>query len=196
MNSIIQDTWQKLWYTMSRRRVFASAPRGGVCAEIGVWKGDFSARILKVLEPRELHLIDPWAFAPDFPRRWYGGAIAGSQGDMDAIMEGVRQRFRAFPEVQLHRGKSLDVAGRFADHSLDWLYIDGDHSYEAVLADIRAFYPKLQPTGTLVLDDYYWRDEAGRRSVKAAIEEFLRTTQVHTARLVADQFIIHLAPPQ
>ena len=51
-------------------------PENGVCVEIGVWKGDFSDRILRLTRPRELYLIDPWAFQPQFPKRMYSGNLA------------------------------------------------------------------------------------------------------------------------
>jgi hypothetical protein len=178
------------WYWFARRPVFALAPRGGVCAEVGVWKGDFSQKILDELRPQELHLIDPWLFAPDFPKRWYGGKVAQSQGDMDAIVESVRRRFAAAPAVRIHRGKSLEMVARFPEKHFDWVYIDGDHSYSAVLDDLIAWYPKVKSQGSLVLDDYYWKDEAGKRTVKAAIETFLGKTEVAGQKLVAGQFVI------
>ena len=68
-----------------RQELLHLMPKGGVCAELGVWKGDFSQRILDVTSPRELHLVDPWQFQPEFPHRWYGGSAASGQIDMDAI---------------------------------------------------------------------------------------------------------------
>lgn len=179
-----------LTYWIGRRRVFGAIPPGGICAEIGVWKGDFSARILKELKPRELHLIDPWRFAPDFPKRWYGGALARNQADMDAIMESVRDRFKDAPAVRLHRGTSVEIAATFPDRYFDWLYIDGDHSASAVLADLTAWYPKLKPGGSVACDDYYWRDESRTRSVKVGIDAFLKTTETGPTRSIAGQFII------
>ena len=44
-------------------------PRRASCAEIGVWKGEFSDQILSVTDPLKLHLVDPWVFAPHYPRR-------------------------------------------------------------------------------------------------------------------------------
>ena len=38
---------------------------GDVCAEVGVWKGEFSHYILQC-KPSKLHLIDPWLHQ-DFP---------------------------------------------------------------------------------------------------------------------------------
>jgi predicted O-methyltransferase YrrM len=38
---------------------------------------------------------------------------------------------------------------------VDWLYIDGDHSYEGARSDILLFEPFLRPGGILVIDDVY-----------------------------------------
>lgn len=48
-------------YEEARTHVLKGLPRGAVGAEIGVWRGDFSARILETGQPRLLHLVDPWA---------------------------------------------------------------------------------------------------------------------------------------
>lgn len=185
-------SWLSFW--MFRRKVLREAGpgHGGVCAEIGVWKGDFSRRILDFLRPKELHLIDPWSFSPDFPQRWYGGAFARSQVDMDAIHRAVQDRFRTEPAVRVHRGSSMELSATFPDGYFDWIYIDGDHSRQAVFDDLRAWHKKVRAGGLLVLDDYHWRDESGQRSVKAAIEDFLALTQVKQARLHAGQFVIEL----
>jgi hypothetical protein len=47
--------------------------KGSVCAEIGVWKGDYSDLILTITSPKKLHLIDPWEFQSEFSERmWWG----------------------------------------------------------------------------------------------------------------------------
>src|SRR6266545_2218953 len=63
------------------------APKGSVCAEIGVWQGDFSARILDLVKPSKLHLVDPWQFVAAEPYRQarYGGLRAHGQADMDRL---------------------------------------------------------------------------------------------------------------
>lgn len=174
-----------------RRHLMDMIPEDARCVEVGVWKGDFSAQILSLAAPRELHLVDPWLFQPAFPGRWYGGAKAAGQYDMDRIYRGVVQRFAARPEVIIHRLPSVAAAAELADGSFDWAYIDGDHSYEAVKADLAAWYPKIKLGGALAGDDYDWRDEAGRLSVKQAVDEFLRERQLESASMSDGQFIIY-----
>jgi len=157
-----------------------------------VWKGDFSAQILSTLKPRELHLIDPWEFRPTFPNRWYGGAKAAGQSDMDAIHAGVVSRFRGQKAVRIHRMTSLSAAERFPNESLDWVYIDGDHSHDAVKADLIAWFPKIRIGGALAGDDYDWLDEAGAPSVQRAVEEVLSEWRMGPAEVDGGQYRIRV----
>jgi hypothetical protein len=167
-------------------------PDQAVCAEIGVWRGDFSERIMRTGRVKELHLIDPWTFRSEFPRRLYGGSSGKNQANMDAIAEAVRQKFRSCSNVKIHRGQSVSVAQEFPDRYFDWIYIDGDHSYQSVVDDLLAWCPKVKIGRLVCLDDYHWRDEVGMKSVKAAIEHFLGLCPIGRARHVAGQFTLRV----
>ena len=69
--------------------------QGKVCAEIGVFRGDFSERILLISRPSRLHLIDPWKYEPDpsYEKAVYGSGAAKGQPAMDGIFNSVRERF-------------------------------------------------------------------------------------------------------
>src|SRR5690625_3303641 len=41
-----------------REVILEKLPRGGVCAELGIWKCGFSSKIMKTVQPDKLHLID------------------------------------------------------------------------------------------------------------------------------------------
>lgn len=56
--------------------------------------------------------------------------------------------------LRLLTGKSVATASQFADHSLDFVFIDGDHSYESVRDDISAWLPKVKSGGLLAGHDY------------------------------------------
>ena len=142
---------------------------------MGVWRGDLSAALLRYLRPKRLHLVDPWRFMPDKPKAIYGGREATSQADMDAIYEQVLEHFedeRRQGRAVVHRQTSVDAAPAIADGSLDWVYVDGDHTYDAVRNDLAAWAPKLKPGGLMTGDDYgsygWW--EGG---VQRAVDEFV-----------------------
>jgi len=141
-------------------------PAKSTIVEIGVHKGDFSARILKNARPKKLILIDPWKYfeSDEYSQSHYGGGRQ-SQSQMDERYEGVLRRFGHEIEaglVEVKRSFSYDAANAFSDEEIDCVYIDGDHSYEGVKRDIDAFFPKVRRGGLIFGDDYvlgqWWRD--------------------------------------
>jgi Methyltransferase domain len=179
-----------------RRRLLESLPKGAVCAEVGVWKGDFSARILEVVRPRTLHLIDPWRFVggEGYEDARYGGKLDRGQAEMDALHDAVLERFeeeRREGIVQVHRTPSVEAAGRFADGDLDFVYVDGDHTYEGVRGDLEAYAPKVRPGGLLAGDDYgvrgWWED-----GVTRAVDEFVAAGRAEIVSLDENQFVLRV----
>lgn len=67
-------------------------------------------------------------------------------------------------------GNSIKIAEFYADESLDFIFIDGDHSYEGLRADISTWLTKLKPGGFLCGDDIYQKEFDG---VALAVEELL-----------------------
>jgi hypothetical protein len=174
--------------TLDRLGIVKRLPINGIGAEIGVWQGDFSAMLLEIASPKELHLVDPWEFVGQFPMRWYGGRIAKTQRDMDDIYAGVSARFSSDVRVKIRRLRSIDAAGNFPDGYFDWVYIDGDHSYSAATNDLFAWSTKVKPGGILCGDDLYWRDESHHLSVSSAVADFARETNRSYEIIVPDQF--------
>jgi len=178
--------------------VLHSLPADGAGAEIGVWKGDMSAKLLRRVQPRSLLLVDPWAYSPQFGDSLFGGVAARSQADMDAICDGVRERFSgqiAAGTVRLHRGTSVQAAAAVPDGSLDWVYIDGNHAYEYVTEDLRTWYPKLRAGGLLTGDDYgggpvWWQD-----GVTRAVMEFVCERPVVAEVIYRQQYVLRKASP-
>jgi hypothetical protein len=172
-----------------RSMLLRRMPKNGICAEIGVWKGDFSDKILRLTGPRELHLIDPWAFQPEFPERMYSGNIAASQQDMDAICEAVRQRFADQREVQVHRRFSGDLVEILQGATLDWVYIDGNHSKAFVRQDLELSWGCLRSGGYITGDDYFWQDLDGSYGVQEAVDEFAAEQRLRI-ELIGGQFLL------
>jgi len=173
--------WRPPWY---RDFVLTSLPHGSTGAEIGVFRGDFSERILRVAAPRQLFLVDPWKRSEEVASHIWGRETA--QEKLDSMHAAVRARFAARPEVRVERLTSLEFAARLPNQSLDWVYLDGDHREEAVFQDLEAFWPKLRPGGVLAGDDYHrpraWFSDGvtkGTRRFSAAHRLTLRTPGRH-----------------
>jgi hypothetical protein len=168
-------------------------PKDSVGAEIGVWKGDFSDRILKAVHPKQLHLIDPWRHqsSPVYKYAWYGGLAKNGQDEIDRHYAAVCTRFD--PElrrdqVKIHRGFSMDVLRQFPDNFFDWVYIDGNHMYEYVKKDLDLSFRKTKAGGLVAGDDYvggqWWKD-----GVKKAVDEFAKNQAVQLVELRDRQFV-------
>ena len=153
-----------------------------VCAEVGVWKGEFTREIIQ-RQPRELYLIDPWAFQKEeFPNRWFSGKIAKSQDDMDAIAKNIRETFGVMPNVHILRNKSADAFQGIAADTFDWVYIDGNHEEAPTLQDLRDSYRTVRSGGYITGDDYSWQNDTHSHCVKMAVASFLQE--------------FHLPPPE
>lgn len=160
---------------LNRDAILKLLPSDGVGVEIGVNRGAYSKKIVALAAPRVLHLIDPWPvdLADDYIKTY------GVKDDMQAHYEMVLSDFApqiAHGRVVVHRKYSRECAGLFEDGELDFVYVDGMHSYEACLHDLRLFGPKLKGTGVLMGHDFS-NTSIGRRvgfGVVRAVSEFLQ----------------------
>jgi hypothetical protein len=146
-----------------------------ICAEIGVWKGRFSREIAK-RSPTELHLIDPWKFQPNFPKRMYGGKVAKSQEDMDKIRDHAIKTINDIKKftgkLVVHQMYSELVEPRLKNLYFDFMHIDGNHEYPWVIKDLEICWKKTKYGGIVVLDD---RKAPG---VRRAIKEFMNRPKI------------------
>jgi hypothetical protein len=118
--------------------VLSRLPKGSVCAEIGVYQGEFSRLVLNRIKPVRFHLIDPWEYFsdPSYEKSWYGGSVGRDQANMDSICRSVCETFGSKRNVFIHRARSADCAHLFPDAYFDWVYVDGNHQYEFVKQDL------------------------------------------------------------
>jgi hypothetical protein len=174
----------------ARLELLKRMPRDSVCAEIGVWKGDFSREILRRTSPRRLHLIDPWEFQSNFPNRKFGGKHAQNQRIMDRIFEGVVARFEDLPNVSIHRAYSREALEGFEDGHFDWLYLDGNHAFDYVWSDLNLGFAKVRSGGFITGDDYTWGRKCGF-PVEKAVQQFVREKAMEDRlEIIGSQYII------
>jgi hypothetical protein len=156
----------------ARKAVLQQLPKGGVCVEVGVWRGDFTRMLLNQLKPSKLTLIDPWKSFEDRDAAFDGQTE-------DAKFEGIYQSVLAKYETEISNGQvdvlramSTEAFKDFHAESLDFVYLDGDHSYEGVKADLEGVLPLMKINGVIMLDDFHRRGWWGDGVIRAA-QEFL-----------------------
>jgi len=142
-----------------------------LAAEIGVDDGRTSEALLAGMPSLRLLLVDPYEFADTgyFSREPRRSAETAAPM-VDALWNRVRPfRDRAIIACQ----RSVDAAAWVANSSLDLVFIDADHGYEAVREDIRVWRPKVRNGGVLAGHDYtlFWP------GLVRAVHEFAHETR-------------------
>jgi len=132
-------------------------PRRG--AEVGVYEGDLSVALLERYPNLHLYMVDWWrAAAPDSEYRRSGDKLSLlSQEEMDAARDkalGSTWYFAGPRRIVLQR-ESGDAAKILAEESLDFVFIDADHTFDAVLRDLKVWYPKVRRGGIVSGHDWY-----------------------------------------
>jgi len=109
--------------------------------EIGTYQGVSAARIARAMSPEGLlYCIDPW------PQNNRGGNPCWSICQRHLRRSGVRNR------VRILRGYSRDIARQIPEN-LDFVFVDGDHSWEGIENDWVIVSEKIGSGGVVCLHD-------------------------------------------
>ena len=114
-----------------------------ICVEIGTDSGDFAEFMLKT-NILKLYCIDPYTSYDE-----YHDGINNKTGD--SLYNSTKKRLN-YDKVQMIRKFSHDALDDVKEQ-VDFIYIDGNHSYKYVLQDLIDWYPKLKPGGIIIGDD-------------------------------------------
>lgn len=147
------------------RRMVEQAKDGDVFVELGVWKGKSAAfmgvEILNSKKKIEFYAVDHFMGSPehkDDPLIKTNTLKEECYKNLEPVMGIVRM-------LPVH---SLTAAAMFEDQSIDFIYIDGSHEYDDLMADIKAWGPKVKNGGIIAGDDY---GVAVHPGVKMAVDE-------------------------
>ena len=119
--------------------------------EVGVQAGEFSNLILAGW-PGKLYMVDCWQEQDGAVYHDIANLPNERQEVYYQMARWVAAKYGARAEII--RAFSPGAADQFADGSLDFAYLDGNHSHEATLADLGAWWPKLRAGGLMGGHDY------------------------------------------
>jgi hypothetical protein len=125
-------------------------PSNSTIAEIGVKEGSFFKHLLKTIKPQKAYAIDCWDLFK-----------IKSQNDSDTSVSDLIEMKKRFVSKYKKNSKVIiindfsDVASQqIENESLDFAYLDADHSYDGCKKDLECWYPKIKKNGILAGHDY------------------------------------------
>jgi hypothetical protein len=165
-------------------------------AEIGVYRGDYAARLLADVPAIETYyMIDPWRHLED----WNKPANKRDKQFQRFFDETMEKTAAAGPKRKVLRGKTTEVIDEIRDGSLDFVYVDGDHTLRGITIDLVKAFGKLGPGGWLGGDDFsptIWQhgDEFEPTLVFPFALYFAEAVDAKVYGLPHRQFLIHKVP--
>jgi hypothetical protein len=128
-------------------------------AEIGVWKGDFAAGVLAACDGIEAYyMIDPWRPLTDWNK-----PANRNRRQFERIFDEAMEKTSPWAAKRVVlRGRTKKVIRRIPDGTLDFAYIDGDHTLRGITIDLVRTYAKVREGGWIGGDDFspsIWQHE-------------------------------------
>jgi hypothetical protein len=147
---------------------------GEVAIEVGSWKGRSTSALASRCQGT-IYAVDHWAGVPDDPEQaqLYAGQTPDQVfGDFQTNLAPHLEAGRVVPLRMDRLEAAAELRERHGEAFASFVFIDADHRYRAVRADILAFLPLLRPGGILSGHDMHWPGVA--RAVRELVPQASR----------------------
>ena len=188
-NETFKGGWAPLYYGIVSKIINNNSYKS--YCEVGIGYGTHVKYVLKTTNLDKLYLVDPMIY---YENDGFPTDIINKKSSNPTTNDNKIDNFEELYNLILNylseykskitwfRKESLNITTEdIPDESLDCIFIDGDHSYEAVKKDLAFWWNKLKKNGTLIGDDYYMGE------VKRAVEEFANEIQQPTEFLTNNE---------
>ena len=171
----------RVFESVLRQRAQSVSDRPLRILEVGTWQGKSACCMASIAEalsiPVQVVCVDTWLGAPEF---WTWGLEDPERGGALRRRRGYPQVYHTFLENVRACGLTKTIAPfpissaqatevfKYYKLDFDIIYVDGSHEYDAVIQDLKAFWPLVLPGGFMLGDDYdsFWL------GVQKAVDEF------------------------
>lgn len=142
-----------------------------VGVELGVEQGAYAEVLCRANPGVHLYCVDAW-------RTYPGYRDHVTQAKLDGFFESTKQRLAAF-NVTFKRDWSIGASGAFSEGSLDFVFIDANHTLPHVIADLHAWSPKVKRGGIIAGHDFCKRVRNGYQvHVVEAVQAWTQAYQI------------------
>ncbi|MFD1736791.1 class I SAM-dependent methyltransferase [Bacillus salitolerans] len=148
--------------------LLAKEVKGNVYVEIGSYLGASSCLIAHAIKDNsqsKLYCIDTWN---------NDGMTEGKRDTFDIFLNNI-EPYRNI--IKPKRGWSYEIVRNF-NENIDFIFFDGDHSYNGVKKDVLDWFPKLNKNSLVVFHDIGWAE-----GVQQVVEENVKPLVVKDGHL-------------
>ena len=165
---VVQKESQMLLDVNEAYQIFMAVRRtekiSGDIAEVGCFKGGSTKIICEAKGNRTLHVFDTFEGLPDLSsednkKRFYAGQYY-------SLFENVKNYLKKYQNIHFYKGLFPSTAEAVNNNRFSFVHLDVD-LYEATLAGLRFFYPRMNKGGVIISHDYI-----EVQGVKKAFDEF------------------------
>jgi hypothetical protein len=167
----MEHFYEKLegWFTFPKlySELAQILPENGTFVEVGVWKGKslayFIVEAIKYNKNLNIYAVDTWKGSEEHKDK-------KSIIDDTLFQEFITNMAPVAGKFKPLQMTSEEDSKTFEDNSIDGIFIDATHEYEAVKKDLELWYPKVKSGGYFCGHDY----TAGWPGVVQAVNEFFQ----------------------
>jgi predicted O-methyltransferase YrrM len=147
--------------------------------EIGIAYGYHSEFILNKnkninyigIDPYKGHYDENDCFAEDVKKLF---EKENQQEAFDVLYKTVKSKMKSYGDrFKIIRSKFKDCQDQIEDNSIDLIFVDGDHTYDGVIADLEVSWKKINKNGGILCGD-----DIGQSRVKKACDDFFKAKNV------------------
>lgn len=149
------------------RSIFEELPEGSRVAELGSYKGRSICSVADLILAKNMSIEIIDVFHRILEIDTYKKCFEGDAPQSMQIFTDNAKRFGLLGNMNVHALMSDEAAASYADHYFDFVFIDADHSYDAVMKDITNWRSKVKPGGILAGHDF---DRHAHPGVVKAVE--------------------------
>ena len=148
------------WRRWEVINVFITQFNWKVGVEIGVNEGENIFEVTKNNPTLKMYGVDPYKIQKEntLYEKYMGGEY--TDNSLNIIKRKTLKKALKYPNLEIIVDTSINASKQFEKESIDFVFIDGDHSYESVKNNIKYWEPKVKKHGLIMGHDYNWGDVA------------------------------------
>jgi predicted O-methyltransferase YrrM len=151
--------------------------------EIGVRDGGYSLKLMQSIPDLALYGVDPYE-----PHKGYRDHVY--QSTFDTFEKEAHAKLDSFGKYEFLKEYSKDAIGHFPNGFLDFVYIDGDHSFYEATFDIEKWSKKVRSGGIISGDDYFNHKGRARIHVYQVVNGYTSAWKIDPWFIVGSKDIV------